>query len=290
MSHQKGHFWIGICGPTAFFGSHEFFSFPSTVRSTSHSHLWRLRSPGLDELPLASTETTLPPPKPTKAPLSLGRVGVCGSAKCCGEICRGQFSFGGGAKLFRLRRFAFAKTLQQVKKLYQPESGKGGWETQQRGKHTIRPPPHKRFWTPPTYDTLPPPPPSVQCSCPVIFSIGGNGHRADKSHFLSQARERHININFFVRLVLGRPRVCPGDFTGFVLGTNPVKTSDKPGFSPYFHSGSPISPGLSLDKPGLSLGQSRGRRAAQKVYVKKVYVPFSLAIVASKTGSGGRAL
>ena len=32
------------------------------------------------------------------------------------------------------------------------------------------------------------------------------------------------------------------------------------------------------DKPGLSLGQSRGRRAAQKVYVKKVYVPFSLAI------------
>ena len=32
------------------------------------------------------------------------------------------------------------------------------------------------------------------------------------------------------------------------------------------------------DKPGLSQGQSRGRRAAQKVYVKKVYVPFSLAI------------
>ena len=32
------------------------------------------------------------------------------------------------------------------------------------------------------------------------------------------------------------------------------------------------------DKPGLSLGQSRGRRAAQKVYVKKVYVPFLLAL------------
>ena len=49
-----------------------------------------------------------------------------------------------------------------------------------------------------------------------------------------QARKRHINMNFFVRLVLGRPRVCPGDFTGFVPGTNPEKTSDKAGFSPYF--------------------------------------------------------
>ena len=83
-----------------------------------------------------------------------------------------------------------------------------------------------------------------------------------------QARKRHININFFVRLVLGRPRVCPGDFTGFVPGTNPVKTWDKPGFSPYFHR---ICP---WDKPGLSQKQSRGRRASQKVYVKKVYVPF----------------
>ena len=50
-----------------------------------------------------------------------------------------------------------------------------------------------------------------------------------------------------------------------------MKTWDKPGFSPYLHSGSPIS-------PGLSLGQSWGRRAAQKVCVKKVYVPVSLAI------------
>ena len=32
-------------------------------------------------------------------------------------------------------------------------------------------------------------------------------------------------------------------------------------------------------KPGLSLGQSRRRRAAQKVYVKRVYLPFSLANV-----------
>ena len=47
-------------------------------------------------------------------------------------------------------------------------------------------------------------------------------------------KKRHININFFVRLVLGQPRVCPGVFTGFVPGRNPMKTWDKPGFSPYF--------------------------------------------------------
>ena len=65
---------------------------------------------------------------------------------------------------------------------------------------------------------------------------------------------------------------------------------DDPGFVPG------ISPGLSLgqarvfslfytvearvcprDKPSLSLGQSRGRRVTQRVYVKKVYVPFLLA-------------
>ena len=57
----------------------------------------------------------------------------------------------------------------------------------------------------------------------------------------TQARKRHININFFVRLVLGRPRVCPGDFTGFVPGTNPVQTRDRPGgFLLILHSGSPI--------------------------------------------------
>ena len=40
--------------------------------------------------------------------------------------------------------------------------------------------------------------------------------------------------------------------------------------SRYLHNGNPVC-------LGLSLGQSRGRRAAEKVYVLKVYVPFSLA-------------
>ena len=44
-------------------------------------------------------------------------------------------------------------------------------------------------------------------------------------------------------------------------------SNDKPRFSPYVTQ---WKPGL----PSLSLGQSRGRGAAEKVYVLKVYVPF----------------
>ena len=39
-------------------------------------------------------------------------------------------------------------------------------------------------------------------------------------------------------------RFCPGDFTGFVPGTNPVKTWDKPGLSPYFTQWKPFVPGF----------------------------------------------
>ena len=60
----------------------------------------------------------------------------------------------------------------------------------------------------------------------------------------TQARKRHTNINCFVWLALGRPRVGAGDFTGLVPGTNPVKTWDKPGFSPYFTQRKPGKPGF----------------------------------------------
>ena len=94
----------------------------------------------------------------------------------------------------------------------------------------------------------------------------------------AQARKRHINIIFFVRLV--------PVFTGFVPGTNPVCPWDKSGekqgqtqeFSLFYTVEARFHRVCPWDKPGLSQGQSRGRRAAQKVYVKKVYVPFSLAI------------
>ena len=63
----------------------------------------------------------------------------------------------------------------------------------------------------------------------------------------------------------------------FVPGTNVVKTWDKPGFSPYFTLEARQTRVCPWDKPGLSQGQSRGRSTVQKVYVNKVYVPFSLA-------------
>ena len=65
--------------------------------------------------------------------------------------------------------------------------------------------------------------------------------------------------------------MSPGQ-TGNVPGTKWVCPRDKPRFSSYF----------TRRKPSLSLGQTqfvpgtfRGRRATDRVYVLKVYVPFS---------------
>ena len=61
-----------------------------------------------------------------------------------------------------------------------------------------------------------------------------------------QARKRHININFLVRLLLGHPPgMSPGQ-TGFVPGTKWVCPRDKPRFSSYF----------TQRKPSLSRGQT----------------------------------
>ena len=79
----------------------------------------------------------------------------------------------------------------------------------------------------------------------------------------SQARKRHININFLVRLLLGHP--------GNVPGTKWVCPGDKPRFSPYFTQ---WKPSLSLGQTRFVPGTNRGRRAAERVYVLQVYVPF----------------
>ena len=57
----------------------------------------------------------------------------------------------------------------------------------------------------------------------------------------------------------------PGISPGLSLGQTRCNSGTNPGFLLILHSG--------------SLGQTRGRRAAQKVYVKKVYVPFLLAMI-----------
>ena len=69
----------------------------------------------------------------------------------------------------------------------------------------------------------------------------------------------------------GFHRVCPCDKSGENLGQTRV-------FSLFYTVEARFHRVCPRDKPGLSLGQSWGRRAAQKVYVKKVYVPLSLAI------------
>ena len=73
----------------------------------------------------------------------------------------------------------------------------------------------------------------------------------------------------------GFHRVCPWDKSGENLGQTRV-------FSLFYTVEARFHRVCPWDKPGLFLGQSRGRRAAQKVYVKNVYVPFSVARIFSK--------
>ena len=79
----------------------------------------------------------------------------------------------------------------------------------------------------------------------------------------------------------GFHRVCPWDKSGENLGQTRV-------FSLFYTVEARFHRVCPWDKPGLSLGQSRGRRAAQKVYVKKMYVPFSLAIYTKELSRGLR--
>ena len=72
-------------------------------------------------------------------------------------------------------------------------------------------------------------------------------------------KKKHININFLVRLPLGRPWDLSHGQTGFVPGTSPLCPRD-PRFSSYFPQW----------KPSLSMRQPQGRRAAGEVYALKV--------------------
>ena len=65
--------------------------------------------------------------------------------------------------------------------------------------------------------------------------------------------------------------MSPGQ-TGFVPGTKWVCPRDKPRFSSYFTQ---RKPSLSLGQTQFVPGTFRERRAAGRVYVLKVYVPFS---------------
>ena len=99
---------------------------------------------------------------------------------------------------------------------------------------------------------------------PKKYSFGGG---RVLFFFSGSGKKRHISINFCLVALGTTPGMSLGQ-THFVPGTNP-------GFSPYFTQWKPRD--CPWDKPSLSQGQSRGRRAAQKNSVLKFYVPFSLA-------------
>ena len=68
---------------------------------------------------------------------------------------------------------------QPIKKRGISEKNKGGWKTQGRGKHTIKPLARNGFGPPHLWYVSPPP----VCFRPVVF-LRGNRHRPGKSHFL----------------------------------------------------------------------------------------------------------
>ena len=78
--------------------------------------------------------------------------------------------------------------------------------------------------------------------------------------------------------------MSPGQ-TGFVPGTKWVCPRDKPRFSSYFTQ---RKPSLSLGQTQFVPGTFRGRRAADRVYVLKVYVPFSFPIFGGFVRNFGR--
>ena len=95
------------------------------------------------------------------------------------------------------------------------------------------------------------------------------------TRFLSDKKKAHKH-KLFGPVALGTTRHCPRDESGLSLGQTHFVPGTNPGFLLILHNGRPVCP---RDKPSLSLGQSRGRRAAERVYVFNVYVPFSLAIL-----------
>ena len=78
----------------------------------------------------------------------------------------------------------------------------------------------------------------------------------------------------FCPVGLGTTPGLSGNFTGFVPGTNPVKTWDKPGLSSYFTQGSQISPGLSLGQTRFVPGTMTGTKGGTENLHEKSFCAF----------------
>ena len=107
--------------------------------------------------------------------------------------------------------------------------------------------------------------PRIGCTFALSLEFAAAFQRARKCymhisamHFLiCQARKRHININFLVRLLLGRPREC-----GLSLGHSGVFARDKARFSPYFTQWKPsLCQGQTQFVPGTIPGTKAGRKS-----------------------------
>ena len=86
----------------------------------------------------------------------------------------------------------------------------------------------------------------------------------------NQGKKKAHKHKLFGPVALGT-RECPRDKPGLSPGQSGFVPGTKPRFLLILHSGSPVCP---WDKPSCP-GDIRGRRAADRVYVLKVYVPFS---------------
>ena len=90
----------------------------------------------------------------------------------------------------------------------------------------------------------------------------------------TQARKRHININFFVRLVPSFHRICPRDKPSLSLGQIRWKTGTNPGILLILHSGSPISPGLSPGQTRFVPGTIPGTKGGTESLCEKSLCAF----------------
>ena len=132
-------------------------------------------------------------------------------------------------------------------------------------------------WKPPLTDPWQPPSEAEQNEV-ASGALRPHGSWPPSEHTTLKSKKKAHKHKFFCPVRLG---TTPGLSQGFHRGCSWDKSGENLGqarvFSLFYTVEARFHRVCPWDKPGLSLGQSRGRRAAQKVNVKKVYVPFSLA-------------
>ena len=89
-------------------------------------------------------------------------------------------------------------------------------------------------------------------------------------------RERHININFLVRLLLGHPRECPGDKPGLSPGQSGLSQGQTQVFSLLYTVEAQFVPGTNPVCPGDIPGTKGGRKSLCVKSLCAFFVPYFL--------------